>query len=55
MIVEAQKDIEVVGEASDGREAVAQAAEVDPRRDGAPGDLTHHLRPRRVRLRGDEG
>jgi DNA-binding NarL/FixJ family response regulator len=30
MILEAQKDIEVVGEASDGREAVAQAEELRP-------------------------
>ena len=30
MILEAQKDIEVVGEASDGREALAQARELDP-------------------------
>jgi DNA-binding NarL/FixJ family response regulator len=30
MILDAQKDVEVVGEASDGREAVAQARELDP-------------------------
>jgi DNA-binding NarL/FixJ family response regulator len=30
MILEAQKDIEVVGEAGDGREAVAQAEELRP-------------------------
>jgi DNA-binding NarL/FixJ family response regulator len=30
MILEAQKDIEVVGEASDGQEALAQARELDP-------------------------
>jgi DNA-binding NarL/FixJ family response regulator len=30
MILEAQKDIEVVGEASDGREALARARELDP-------------------------
>jgi DNA-binding NarL/FixJ family response regulator len=30
MILEAQKDIEVVGEASDGREALAQARELQP-------------------------
>ena len=30
VILEAQKDIEVVGEASDGREALAQARELDP-------------------------
>jgi DNA-binding NarL/FixJ family response regulator len=30
LILEAQKDIEVVGEASDGREAVARAAEIRP-------------------------
>jgi DNA-binding NarL/FixJ family response regulator len=30
MILDAQKDIEVVGEASDGREAVAQARELEP-------------------------
>jgi DNA-binding NarL/FixJ family response regulator len=30
MILDAQKDVEVVGEASDGREALAQARELDP-------------------------
>jgi DNA-binding NarL/FixJ family response regulator len=30
MILEAQEDIQVVGEASDGREALAQAQELDP-------------------------
>ena len=30
MILEAQKDIEVVGEAADGREAVVQAGELQP-------------------------
>jgi DNA-binding NarL/FixJ family response regulator len=30
MILDAQKDIEVVGEASDGREALAQARELEP-------------------------